>query len=308
MSYQLRADEALADGLRRICRDEICKAIGVAEGSKQSSDTPVHQTRKHLKKARAVLRLVRKEIGHAMYRHQDHRLRDAARLVSEVRDAEVRLETVKQLGSIKPTRNRALYGRLEELLTLELESFLAAFAEWQGQIIPMLQQARDLIDDWPVHEFAGHQLIRAVQASYKRARRQLNEIRKNPTPECFHEFRAKAKLLGHQLRMLRPIQPVVLKKLDQELDTVTDLLGRAHDLMFLGERLREGSGGVTSQRDGHKLVAVIEISENDLQRAAGDLAERFFAERPRDFGQRLDTWFNEWTAKRPASVAEALLT
>src|SRR3954469_2781019 len=109
MSYQLRADEALADGLRRICRDEICKAVSVADGSRQTADTPVHQTRKHLKKARAVLRLVRKEIGHAMFRQQDHRLRDAGRLVSEVRDAEVRLETVKRLGSIKPTRNRALY-------------------------------------------------------------------------------------------------------------------------------------------------------------------------------------------------------
>jgi len=308
MSYELHGDEALADGLRRICRDEIVKAIEIADGTRHTGDTPVHETRKHLKKARAVLRLVRKEIGRAMFRQQDHRLRDAARLVSDVRDAEVRLETVRHLASIKPTRNRALYGRLEELLCLELESFLAAFAEWQREIIPMLQQARDAIDEWPVHEFGGPQLVRAVQASYKRARRQLADARKDPAPEVFHDFRAKTKVLFYQLRILRPMQPVVLKKLHQELDAVTELLGRAHDLMFLGERLRQGDDNAAWQRDRHKLVAVIEISENDLQRAARDLAERFFSERPRDFGDRLDTWFNEWTAKRPASVAEALLT
>lgn len=308
MSYELRADEAVADGLRRICRTEIMKAVEIADGTRQASDTPVHQTRKHLKKARAVVRLVRKEIGRGLFRQQDHRLRDAGRLVSDVRDAEVRLETVRELSSIKPIRNRALYGRLEEMLTLELGSFLGAFAEWQTQVIPLLRQAADTIDQWPVHEFGGHQLSQAVQKSYKRARRQLAAARKNPSPESFHDFRSKAKTLAHQLRTLRPIKPVVLKKMHAELDTVTGMLGRAHDLMFLGERLRQGNDHGGWRRDGHKLVAVLEISENDLQRAAADLADRFFAERPRDFGARLDTWFNEWTKRRPVSVAEALIS
>src|SRR6266478_7412305 len=131
MRYQLRQDETPGDGLRRICRKQIELAIAIAAGEKEAKDTPVHETRKHLKKARAALRLVRKEIGRGLFRQQDHCLRDVARLISEIRDAEVRLQTVRQLQGITHRRGRAAYGKLEAMLTLELENFMAAFAEWQ---------------------------------------------------------------------------------------------------------------------------------------------------------------------------------
>src|SRR6185369_15131063 len=113
ISYELQADEPLAESIRRICRDEICKAIGIADGTRHTDDTPVHQARKYLKKSRAALRLVRKEIGRSLFRQQDRCLRDAARLISDVRDAEVRLGTVKQLQSIRPKRGRPPYCQLE---------------------------------------------------------------------------------------------------------------------------------------------------------------------------------------------------
>jgi CHAD domain-containing protein len=308
MSFEFRNDQTLSDNVRRLYGEQIVKAIGIVNGTRHTQDTPVHQTRKYLKKARAMLRLVRKEIGRTLFRQQDHWLRDASRLMSEVRDAEVRLETVRELQSIRPARGRGLYRRLEQMLTLELESFVAAFAEWQNQALPILKQAEAAIDTWPVDHFDCRQLRRAVQVSYKRARRCLAEARKNPTPNAYHNFRTEAKMLTYHLRILRPINPVVLKKLDEELAAVGELLGRAHDLTFLGERLRRDTGRSDWEREGHKLLAVLEISQSDLQRAAADLSERFFAERPRDFGTRLDTWLHEWTRTRSPSVAEALVT
>jgi CHAD domain-containing protein len=308
MSYELRDDEALADGIQRICHAEIAKAIGIVSGTLQTDDTPVHQTRKHLKRARAALRLVRKEIGRSLFRQQDHWLRDAARLISDVRDAEVRLETVRELQSIRPRRGRVPYQQLEQMLTLELENFLAAFAEWQSQALPLLQQACAAVEHWPLHHFDSRQLRRSVQVSYKRARSCLADARRNPSPECFHSFRSEAKTLAYQLRILRPVNLVVLKNLTEELKAVGDLLGRSHDLTFLGERLRRDEGHSAWQQEGHKLLAVLEVSQSDLQRAAADLAERFFAERAREFGARLDTWLDAWTAARSASVAEALVS
>jgi CHAD domain-containing protein len=307
MSYELCPDEALPDGIQRICREQICKAIEVASGTRHSDDTPVHQTRKYLKKARAALRLVRKEIGRSAFRHQDHLLRDAARLISELRDAEVRLETVRQLQSIRTGRGHNHYRRLEQMLTLELENFLAAFAEWQTQAIPILKQAQLAIGSWTVHQFDSRQLSKAVQATYKRARRRLNEARKNASADIFHKFRTEAKVLNYQLRIVRPINQVVLKNLTDEVNALGELLGRAHDLTFLADRLHREVGDKNWEREAHKLLAVLEVSQSDLQRAAADLAERFFAERPRDFGERLDTWLSQWTASKSSSVAEALV-
>src|SRR5207247_3140532 len=169
-------------------------------------------------------------------------------------------------------------GKLEVMLTMELENFMAAFAEWQAQAVPLLKHADSAIDNWGLDQLNGKQLRRAVQASYKRARKTLSKAAANPTTENFHAFRTKAKTLWYQLRILRPLNPVVLKTLSDDLRSLSDLLGRAHDLSFLGARLRSAHGKSKWQRDGHKLLAVIEVSQTDLQRGAAELSQHFFAE------------------------------
>src|SRR5262249_50700844 len=101
MSYQLRHGQSLGDNLSRICRKQIEAAIAITNGEEKTHDTTVHEVRKHLKKARAAVRLVRKEIGRGLFREQDRSLRDVGRLTSEIRDAEVRLQTVRQFRGIK---------------------------------------------------------------------------------------------------------------------------------------------------------------------------------------------------------------
>jgi CHAD domain-containing protein len=130
----------------------------------------------------------------------------------------------------------------------------------------------------------------------------------NPSAENFHAFRTRAKTLWYQLRILRPVNPVVLKSLGDDLRSLADLLGRAHDLSFLGARLRNEHGKSQWQREGHKLLAIIEVSQSDLQRGAAELAQHFFAERPRDFGSRVTSWLQEWESKSAHSLAEALVT
>src|SRR2546423_10544523 len=120
MSYQVKHGQSFGDNLRRICRKQIEAAIAITTGEEKASDTPVHEMRKHLKKARATLRLVRKEIGRALFREQDHCLRNVAHLTSEIRDAEVRLHTVRQFQDIKQRRGRGGYAKLEGMLMLEL--------------------------------------------------------------------------------------------------------------------------------------------------------------------------------------------
>jgi CHAD domain-containing protein len=307
MSYELKPGQTLGDNLRRVCRKQIEGAIAITNGEKKTSDTPVHEMRKHLKKARAALRLVRKEVGRGLFREQDCCLRNVGRLTSEIRDAEVRLQTVRQLQGITQRRGRGAYAKLEGMLMLELENFMAAFAEWQTQALPMLERARANVDCWPLDQFNCKQLRRAVQRTYKGARKALARAEATPTAENFHRFRTQAKRLWYELRILRPINPVVLKNLSDNLRALGDLLGRAHDLSFLGDRLRREGRQSEWEREGHKLLAVIEVSQGDLQRGAAELAEHFFAERARDFGARVAGWLEDWENQTPPSIAEALV-
>src|SRR6266853_1761776 len=225
MSYELKHDQTLGDNLCRICRKQIEAAIAVAAGEKKASDTPVHEVRKHLKKARAALRLIRKEIGHGLFREQDRCLRNVGRFTSEIRDAEVRLQTVRQLQGITQRRGRGAYAKLEGMLMLELENFMAAFAEWQAQAVPMLERADANIDCWPLDQFSCKQLRCAVHRTYKGSRKALAKAEAAPTTENFHRFRTRAKRLWYELRILRPINPVVLKNLSDDLRAMANLLG-----------------------------------------------------------------------------------
>jgi CHAD domain-containing protein len=308
MSYELKHGQTLGDNLRRICRKQIEGAIAITTGEKEASDTPVHEMRKHLKKARAALRLVRKEIGRGLFREQDRCLRDVGRLTSEIRDAEVRLQTVRQLQGITQRRRRGSYEKLEGMLMLELENFMAAFAEWQAQAVPMLKRAHATVDCWPIDQFNCKQLRCAVQRTYKDARKALASAEATPTVENFHQFRTRAKRLWYELRIVRPINPIVLKNLGDDLRALSSLLGRAHDLSFLGDRLRGGNQRSEWEREGHKLLAVIEVSQGDLQRDAAELAEHFFAERPRDFGARVASWLKDWEKETAPSLVEEFVT
>ncbi len=309
MSYQLRRDEKVGHGLQRIARKQVEFALAIVKGERETDDTPVHETRKHLKKARAILQLVSKEIGRGPFKTQDHCLRDVGRLISEIRDAEVRLQTARELRSMARSRKRRCYEGIEETLTLELEHVIAAFAEWQVQAVPMLERVRKEILDWPVDEFGFKQLRCRIEATYKRGRKAVADARNDESAESFHLVRKEAKQLCYQLRVLAPSNPVVVKELDEELGTLGDLLGRAHDLSFLKARLQqEFNHEPADDAERQELLGVIEASEADLQQDAADLAEHFYAERPRDFGDQIATWLEDWCGTKSDSVADALVS
>jgi len=299
MSYQLRRNQTLGANLRRICRKQVDGALEIVRGEREANDTPVHETRKHLKKARAALQMVADEIGRPHYKKQNHCFRGVARLISDVRDAEVRLQTVLRTS-------QQTFRKTEELLLAELEHFVAAFAGWQKQAAPQLEKLQEEIEEWPVENLDCKDIRCAAQRAYKSARHALVRAKSKPTPENFHEFRSEAKRLLYQLRILRPINPLVIGALIDDLDSVAEVFGRSHDLYFLGERLRY-DGAQPPPRETRELVTVIEASEVELQNRGVDLAERFLEERPRDFGRRLGTWLQQWVRGEAPTVADALV-
>ena len=307
ISYELQPGR-LGENLRRMFRWQIEGALAVAKGGKEPDDTPVHAMRKHLKKARAVLQLVRERIGRAHFRQQDHCLRDVGRLISQNRDAEVRWQTMRQLEDVTYRHRQDAYGKLEVLLAFELENFVLASAGWEKEAIALLDQARNAMETWPIDNYNTRHLRRAVQRTYKSGRCALAVAKSKLSTGNLHELRKQVKLLGYQLRMLRPLNEVVVGTLSDELTELGDLLGCAHDLSFLAERLRVWRSDPDWRKQEDEILEVIESTQAELQRDAAELAERFFGERPSEFGSLLEEWFEEWPKAKSSSVAGALIT
>src|SRR5262245_17833808 len=95
MSFELRIDEALPNGIHRIAKKEIEKVRECVDGSsKASRDEMVHEARKGLKKLRALVRLVRPGVGGKLYRRENIAFRDISRPLTEVRDAKILVEAL----------------------------------------------------------------------------------------------------------------------------------------------------------------------------------------------------------------------
>lgn len=288
----------------------ICRQIENAIAASSESDgetSPVHETRKHLKKARAAMRMIAKEVARRNVRREIRCLRDVARMISEIRDAEVRLQTVKQLRDISSQSKNGDFRETEELLAFELDSFLAAFSDWQEEARTKLSRARDRIGKWPLEKITCKTLRRAAQNSYKEGRKALHRALRNPAAENFHTFRKEAKQLWYQLRILRPVNPVMMKELGAELKAIGQHLGHANDLAFLAMRLK--SAGTGRKRSGRVLRGLVAAREEELQRMAVALGERFYAQRPRHFGRTISEYFGEWEiANRRCPDATRLVT
>ena len=306
MSYELRADQSLRKNLLRIFRQQIDGGLALARGETKPEDTLVHDLRKHLKKARAVLRVLREQIGGDSFRREDRRLRDVGRLMTQVRDAEVRLQTIRQLEQATRHHYRS-YQKIARLLAAELENFLAAFAGWEKKAVWLLERARCESKKWSRRNYRWPRLRRALQHTYKSGRKALATARAKPSAENIHELRKQTKLLGYQMRLLRPWNNLVVGGVIEELTQLGHLLGRVHDLVFLADRLRLERGESHWGKQDDELLNLIESSEAELQRDGIEIAERFFAERPSEFGLHFDEWFKDWHHTRTPSVVEALI-
>jgi CHAD domain-containing protein len=291
MSFELRPDETVGDGIQRIICHEIEGAIRASGAEQNGKGSPVHETRKHLKKARSALRLAAAEVDPDVWKREDRSLRKVGQLISEVRDAEVRLQTVRQLREFARGKKRS-FRETEELLAFELDSFLAAFSEWPEEAKQRLTQVLDRFRAWPLNDLSCKELRKCVQKTYKRGRTALKAAIEKTSTKNLHTFRKRAKELWYQLRVLRPLAPAVFRELNDELKTIGQYLGQVHDLAFVAERL--SSIGSPRKHGERILNALIDSREKELEGAAIALGERFYAERPRQFARRLSRYFSEW--------------
>src|SRR5437867_6630920 len=199
---KLRESRDVGNGLRRIFREQIDSAIELCRHPAKQRGVTVHEVRKHLKKLRAAMRLAIGEVGKNRHAREDRCVRKIGRLVSDLRDAQVRLQTLVQLRAETakgPEDNP--FARVEELLSLERESFSAAFAGWQKQAIPQLERVKARLLKWPLEGLTWKQICGAVGKIYKRGQRGLVNTINDPDAEIFHGGRCRVKDLWYQLRI-----------------------------------------------------------------------------------------------------------
>jgi len=287
MGFRLKLREPLPEGLKRVFREQIESALEMCRHPAKERGVTVHEVRKHLKKLRAAMRLAVSEVGKDRHAREDRCVRKIGRLVSDLRDAQVRLQTLIQLRDKKAKGRKNYLPHIEELLSLERESFSAAFAGWQKQAIPQLERVEARLLKWPLDGLTWKQICSAVCKIYKRGQRGLAKTISHPDPENLHAWRKRVKDLWYQLRILQPLNRAVLTEMAHDADVLGELLGSEHDLTFLWARLEKECGDESLRDELGKLEKLIRKRGKRLRTNSLELGRRFYAESAKAFAKRI---------------------
>jgi CHAD domain-containing protein len=179
------------------------------------------------------------------------------------------------------------FAHIEELLSLERESFSAAFAGWQKQAIPQLEHVGARLLKWPLEDLTWKQVCGAVAKIYKRGQRGLAKTIDDPETENFHAWRKRVKDLWYQLRILQPLNRVVLTEMAHDAEVLGELLGDEHDLNFLWARLEKESSDQALRDELAHLEKLIRKRGKRLRTNALELGRRFYAEPAKAFAKRI---------------------
>jgi CHAD domain-containing protein len=312
MAFQLKPGESVQKGIRRIVRSELEDARADLKQA-ESSDEAVHGARKRFKRLRAVVRLVRDALGEERYREENSCFRDAARPLTEVRDAKVLIEafdnlikhSVEQepdaagsaeiivLETLPPDAISAVREGLERhrsvvrACVLEQEHSGAAATQIVEQAIARLRDCKITGLRWSV-------LRRAMKRAYKKSQRAYRIAVEQQTTPNFHEWRKQAKYLWHQIELVERIRPRVMKKLAGRVHELTQLLGDDHDLAILRETLSADPESFGGNAALQSLFPPLERRRAKLQRDAIALEQQIFAATPKRFIRRIDRYWKRW--------------
>lgn len=295
-AYRLRTDESVADGLRRVAVGRAAKAL---ERLDRAADDElagvIHGVRKDLKKLRALLRLTGAELGGELFAAEDRRYRDVGRLLSDSRDAQVKLETLVALrtaaGATLPSAETALW---ESELEAERDAAVTVAGSEGADRLRRAREAiaagRERVGEWPLKGDAWSLVGPGLRRGYRDGRQGMKLVRKEATADDIHAWRKRVKDLWYQLRLLQEAWPEPLRATAGQAHALAELLGEHHDLALLAMDL-SSRWGVSGKE---KFETAIGHRQQELLDEALTIGARLYAEKPKAFSQRLEAYWLAW--------------
>jgi CHAD domain-containing protein len=301
-AYRIKRGEKPAEAVARIARGRLDDALErLRDGLDEDVGAAVHETRKDLKKTRAVLRLVRDRVGEETYRRENSRFRYAAQTLAGSREAEAKVETLDALaerfGDELPEGFKVLRKRLER----ERNALVAAQSDADSETRRLAARAggeiaagRAAVEDWSYTKSGWKLLAPGLERTYKRGRDRFSDAVSDPSPEAVHEWRKRVKDLWYHLRLLRDSWPEVLGGMGNQAHELSDLLGDHHDLSVMVQDLQDRPDLAGGIQESAAIVGLIEARQGELLKAAVPIGERLYADPPKVFLARLRAYWGAW--------------
>jgi CHAD domain-containing protein len=288
----LPAGVSLATGLAAAMRAMVARAGTMARRAAQQPAEAVHEWRKALRRARALLRLGRPVLPDDARKAIAASLRDAQRAASSLRDADVLLPVLRQLGR-EPGLSR---GARAELARLRSRLALGRrrtrrhghAAGTLGTHVPRIEAAADRYQRALPRGLARADLARGLARSHRRAARAHRRARRGGDAPAFHDLRKAIKTLHYQAELMASTGSRPAEKLRKRLADLAEAQGAVTDLMLVRAELAAATPRRAHDgRPPHALDPVLDRLIARRRKPADRAAKQLFRISGAAFGKRL---------------------
>ena len=235
MAFTLQRGRGVGAEIRRL----FDRQLGAAIDALTAAPPDIGDARRHIKKARTLLRLARPALG-PHYAAGNRRLRKASHVLGVITDAGVATEALERLRGFDARRlpassvdalRRVFVARAKQLASSEVVTT-------RDRVMRLLEKQRRELENIAFFACGAHTVVAAVRAAHRDARAARREALTRPTRRAFHAWRRRTK---HEWYLFRLIDAEVMGGAvdDQHrLEALDGRLGELHDVAVLLDHIR----------------------------------------------------------------------
>ncbi len=239
MSYALNPKNALMPQLVQAAHAQLGRAAHGLDAHQGLDPEAVHEARKAIKKARAILRLGRQALGPESAARLERQLGDLGRQLGRWRDADalgesvVRLRGEGAIDAVLAATFAAVSVSVEKRRDELRQRLVSEGHMCRRSVLKGLADARVELVRWPLPESAAADLACGVKKTFRKARAAYHEARDSGDPELLHDWRKRTKTLANVARLFGKAWPEFGGARRERLSQLADALGHEHDLALL---------------------------------------------------------------------------
>lgn len=289
MTYRLTRRTRVSRQLRHNLREQVTEALDHLASPTPSEDA-IHQARKCVKRARAILHLLKEDLG-SSFRRENDRLRAAAHSLSALRDADVNGETLHQLQRRHPSVLTAATVRaFARGLQARKRRTRAGAGALLGSARKALEQSRESAPGRVARAANRGAVRRGMMRGYRQARRAFEQIVPDSGASSFHLWRRRVKDHGYHVQLCEGLSSGarVRARLLKQLET---LLGDEHNLTLLRNTILAPADSYGDARATALVLGCITRNQASLRSRALELGARLFSEAPAHFDRVVRGWW-----------------
>lgn len=308
MAYRFKISESPQHALRRVGLDQINRAAKALAKSTDQNHA-IHETRKCLKRIRALLRLVRPGLDDDVFQVENQRYRGLGRMLSPARDAHVLSVT---LLTLEPFADGEAALAIADLKTRLASSGLATplSAEIIETAREQLQAAKLAMAELTVGGRGLTPVEHGLRDCYRMGVRRLERAYRSGSDEAFHDWRKSVQLHWRHMALLSRAWPDMFAARVEAARRLSQLLGESQDLSVLATYLDTHAKESANDAGARSLLCLTRNRQGMLLDAARPRGELLFSSSPKALAHCVT---NCWQAARkieelpePAPAAGAL--